>query len=310
MANNSISLDMGDVGNEQPTINNNSQKPNQKVRPIIIYDVQKELKKSTTELSQLFQKWEVHDSIERVTLDKNKNFSVFAKSVIQAKELFEHQKFFQGQKKVNLNSTESLPAAIFKEEVDIDEPKANAYYLRSLGVEDILVLEPKSVKFNADASQPNSSTVKLFFTTFKERDDLVKTGLKLLFRVYKLEPSIRIIQCLNCKQFGHTVSKCDKSQKCARCYFEGDLHDEKNCKQAFCCANCKESHSAFDRSCSYYRKYKKEQLQNIQAGSKRAIVASSSKVMVRNYSEATKASDNSNAEILVILKQQEVNIRD
>jgi hypothetical protein len=152
----------------------------------------------------------VHDSIERVTLDKNKNLAVFAKSVIQAKELFEHQKFFQGQKKVNLNSTESLPAAIFKEEVDIDELKANANYLRSLGVEDILVLEPKSVKFYADATQPKSSTVKLFFTTFKERDELVKTGLKLLFRVYKLEPSIRITQCLNCKQFGHTVSKCDQ----------------------------------------------------------------------------------------------------
>ncbi len=300
---------MGEGGDEQTAANNNGEKPEQKVRPIIINDVQPELKKSTTELSKIFKEWKVYDLIERVTLDKNKNLAVFAKSVSEAKELFEHPKFFQGNKKVNLKATESLPAAIFKEEVDIDELKANVSYLKSLGVADLLVIEPKSARLYADASQPKSNTVKLFFTSFKERDELVKTGLKLAFRVYKLEPSIRIMQCLNCKQFGHTVSKCNKNQKCARCNFEGDLHDEKKCTKAFCCANCNENHSAFDRSCSHYRQFKKEQLLKTQSGTKRATATSPSKDSVRKWSEAAKASDNSNAEILAILKRQEVSMK-
>jgi hypothetical protein len=304
MASSSSSLDIGDEEGHQ--IANNNQKP-EEVRPIIIYDVQDGLKKSNTEQSRLFQEWHVYEHIERVTLDRNKNLAIFAKSINEANELIKNPNFFKGLKKVNLNATESLPAAIFKEEVDIQELNKNGDYLRLMGVEDIIVLEPKSRKLYSDASQPKSDTVKVFFKSIKERDEAVKNGLKILFRVYKLEPSIRIIQCLNCKQFGHTVSKCIKYKKCARCNFEGETHDEKQCRQPFCCANCNESHSAFDRSCLAYRKFKREQLFNIQSEKQRDNRATSSnnKFATRNWSNVTKASGNGNAEILALLNQQE-----
>jgi hypothetical protein len=61
----------------------------------------------------------------------------------------------------------------------------------------------------------------------------------------------RIIQCIRCNRFGHTIRVCRNQTTCGACAGE---HHTKDCQKAATtrkCALCKGNHPAWDRACQY-----------------------------------------------------------
>jgi hypothetical protein len=285
---------------------------NQKVKPIVIYGVTEELKNDQDKQAALYKEWGVLDDIQYIKLDKNNNLLVFAKNVSKAEELYKNSIFFHGLKKRNLNSFENLPAAIIKDNIRFDELNEHVAYIKTLGVVEAIELEPRSRRLYKDAAVSKRTTIKLFFRSEEERDALVYSGLRIKLRIYKLETCVRVLQCLKCKRFGHTESKCSDPRRCARCSLEGDNHEESSCSNSFKCANCKKDHSAFDRFCQEYLNHKKDQLVEHKSKKLQQTVSlhgnsEPPKGMTRLFSDMAKLTPNNNSALIDLLKQQEAN---
>ena len=234
----------------------------EQVRPLIIFEVPDDLKRDSAKQLALYRRLGVEERIKSVSLDRYKNLIVFANTVEDAEYLMKRKDFFEGLKKKNLNDNESKPAAIIK---DITSGTIGEHYesvLEPLGVVEYIWLEPKSSKHYSDAPKPTFTSFKLFFSSIEARDNMVKNGLSIRPIHYRVEPSIRIVQCLKCKSFGHTVSKCQNEKRCARCAATDINHDEAACSAVFRCANCDQAHPVFDRSCKTYLHQKRAQLSN------------------------------------------------
>ena len=72
----------------------------------------------------------------------------------------------------------------------------------------------------------------------------------IIFRVEEFKTTPSILQCFECKGFGHKAPNCTKNQKCAVC---GEAHSHKNCPNKDQirpkCANCRGPHVANYRGC-------------------------------------------------------------
>ena len=60
------------------------------------------------------------------------------------------------------------------------------------------------------------------------------------------------LRCYKCKRFGHVTSKCKHSETSAKCYETG--HKDESCTNAFKCVNCGESHAAYSKKFTVYKK--------------------------------------------------------
>lgn len=74
------------------------------------------------------------------------------------------------------------------------------------------------------------------------------------FEMCKVKPYIPNPQrCFKCQKFGHVISKCRGQERCSNCAEIDHVHTpEQPCHRPPKCANCGETHPAFDRNCAKF----------------------------------------------------------
>ena len=114
------------------------------------------------------------------------------------------------------------------------------------------------VKTGKDRS--NSFTLRLLVHDKGQKIKLIREGLLLDHKLFKLEPHVKITvkQCFKCLGYGHLVADCTNEQCCTRC---GGPHRHKDCpvdRESATCANCSKddkvsaenrNHAALDKAC-------------------------------------------------------------
>jgi hypothetical protein len=269
-----------------------------KVAPIVIYDIEDDYKNNPTQLKNYLQSNNLHSKINYTSTDRNNNLTIFAKSVADAADLMKDASFFSSLRKTNLNDDAHKPAVIVKD-LSYESAKEFETELTELGVVEIIDLAPKTAKLFADATLPKRAQCKLTLQTSAIRENLIKSKLMLGCRRYHVEPSVHVVQCKKCKRFNHTAAKCQHDQACGRCSM---VHDEierdesdmelSRCDLAFCCINCGEGHSSYDRSCKAYQQAKYDALNklNPQARPQENLKRPTSYIQPSaSYSQATNA---------------------
>ena len=92
-----------------------------------------------------------------------------------------------------------------------------------------------------------TNAIVLTFDTPTPKDKVLLLHLALDVNPYIAPP----MRCFKCQKFGHVSSKCKKKDAtCSKCSGE---HPEADCQSTTLkCANCKENHSAYDKTCPKY----------------------------------------------------------
>ena len=102
-------------------------------------------------------------------------------------------------------------------------------------------------------------TVKIVFKNHEALTSALRDGVALgnvIHNVEKMKNTRRVMQCFNCKAFGHPSYQCQKKEP--RCKYCGDGHKDDQCKMrdptrdAFCC-NCRGNHIATSNICPVYK---------------------------------------------------------
>jgi hypothetical protein len=281
-----------------------SGQPSEKVSPIVVFNVDENIKNSAKLLDNYFKEQQLTQFIKFTSVDRHNN-TVFAKTIGDAKTLMEHSNFFDDNEKLNLNENSFKPAAIVKG-LSYSEAKDHEEQLIKFGVVDIINLETKTSRLFLDVEKSKSSSCKLMFDSNEARDKIVKDKLMLMNKRFHVENSVRVAQCTKCKQFGHSSRFCKNEESCGRC--SGHHHGEASCDRAFRCSNCFSDHSAYDRSCKIYQKHKHDQLEKTDKSKKNSMPpqsqanqpVSSSYI---NYSQATAPQQHTSSEFDQLMKK-------
>ena len=109
-------------------------------------------------------------------------------------------------------------------------------------------------------NRSESLTLRLLIHDRRQKEKLVKEGLLIDHKKFKLETHVKstVKQCFRCLDYGHLVADCTGSQSCTRC---GGPHQHRECtvdRDSPTCANCSKDdnisveerkHAASDRGC-------------------------------------------------------------
>ena len=103
-------------------------------------------------------------------------------------------------------------------------------------------------------SRKPTTTVKVICKDKKNRDTLLRTGLRISFCLFKCEPAKPNdipLQCKRCNCFGHVMKFCRaENESCARC---GEQHPTVGCQSpTIKCSNCSSNHEATSKQCPIY----------------------------------------------------------
>lgn len=101
------------------------------------------------------------------------------------------------------------------------------------------------------ATRKPTMTIKIICSDKKNRDTLLRAGLRIsycLFRCEPARPNDTPLQCRKCNGFGHIAKYCRAaSETCARC---GAQHRTTECQAPNPkCSNCGSNHAATSRQC-------------------------------------------------------------
>ncbi|KAJ4428343.1 hypothetical protein ANN_24362 [Periplaneta americana] len=107
---------------------------------------------------------------------------------------------------------------------------------------------------SAQTDKP-TNLVRIFTKDITTADKLLE-GIKLAGRYYRVEPSHETIfhrPCLNCAQYGHTRTNCDKPKTCFKCGKNPDLCNHNRLSQIRYCATCNsDTHYTGQARCPKY----------------------------------------------------------
>jgi uncharacterized protein YdcH (DUF465 family) len=220
---------------------------NNKVAPIVIFDVDTRIKNNPVKLEQMIEKCKLSDAISRIGIDRRKQLLIYPIDEQAAQEILDNNDFFGSHKKINLGKIDNniylvikgLPFSVAKEEFET---------LKEQGIAELIELKSK----NSNEELP---IVKVRLESVNDKKNIYNYGITLGRRVYRAaaifdDPK----QCSKCKGFNHATERCTKDLKCAKC---GEDHDEKECTNASKCANCSQSHNAYYKGCSMFKEAKK-----------------------------------------------------
>lgn len=98
------------------------------------------------------------------------------------------------------------------------------------------------------------TTVKVICKDKKNRDTLLRTGLRIslcIFRCEPAKPNDIPLQCKKCNQFGHIIKYCKAEKEvCTRC---GEQHPTSECHSTTInCSNCKNNHESTSKQCPVF----------------------------------------------------------
>ena len=81
--------------------------------------------------------------------------------------------------------------------------------------------------------------------------------VKISYCLERVEQYIPVsLRCFKCQKYGHHKKACRGRQTCAKCG-EKDLdYMEEDCLKEIRCANCRQDHLVYTRSCDVYKKLK------------------------------------------------------
>lgn len=104
------------------------------------------------------------------------------------------------------------------------------------------------------ASRKFTTTVKVICKDKKNRDTLIRTGLRISFCIFRCEPAKPNdipLQCKRCNSFGHIMKYCKaENEICARC---GEHHPTMGCQSSTIkCSNCSSNHEATSKQCPIF----------------------------------------------------------
>jgi hypothetical protein len=275
--------------NESMVVDNQQAKTSrtEKIAPILVYSIcdpqVKDYSAKRKRVSDEIEKCK-NISIQHLQITTNNNLLIFVDDEKHKQVILNNDSFFPNSKKLDLGAREARPFVLLKG-ISFDELANSNFDLKQIGVED------SSPVLNKENKQLN--IVKLFVKDAAAKATLVaRKTIKIgLFNFSVEDPRGGIIQCRNCKKFGHSESKCRGKYVCPTC---GEQHDS----NAACssnqkkCANCGNDHSAFYKGCSAFQKAKTSKKSNPPVGATTSSSSSFSKTSAstnefhRNYSAA------------------------
>jgi hypothetical protein len=135
-------------------------------------------------------------------------------------------------------------------------------HLSTIGITTIDKLAPKTIYRHQ--TTPKSISIKATCNSLETQKLLLESGIKIGLHTFNVEPYVRTpVQCKKCKEFGHSEKNCENHYSCSYC---SGKHTEENCtSESPICANCKQDHSAYHRSCPVYKRLKDEALKRFYA---------------------------------------------
>lgn len=105
-----------------------------------------------------------------------------------------------------------------------------------------------------------TTTIKVICKDKKNRDTLIRTGLRISFCIFRSEPAKPNdipVQCKRCSKFGHILKYCKTDNEvCARC---SGQHATTECQSNTTkCSNCHSDHQATSKECPTYIEQQKK----------------------------------------------------
>jgi hypothetical protein len=99
---------------------------------------------------------------------------------------------------------------------------------------------------NSHTNKPTNSA-KLTVESKEAYERLLVEKVWIGFCPFKPEPIVKVLQCFNCQQFGHTKATCKNEIVCLRC---SGKHTSKECQSnTLKCNNCGGKHATCARNC-------------------------------------------------------------
>jgi hypothetical protein len=184
--------------------------------------------------------------------DKNNNICITPSSKEAISKILSTPEFFPNRKKIDLNERFSS-YLIMINNLSYELATNNSQTLGNLGidrVEKVIRKDGSEAKF-----------LKAFCSNNEARIKLLNNKIILNHKLYNVEPNVRIKQCDVCLRFGHTSSSENKCKIAT----EKPCTEEPLCKN--CClsqdikVDCLKKHSAFNRGCPIFKKYKSQLIQ-------------------------------------------------
>lgn len=105
----------------------------------------------------------------------------------------------------------------------------------------------------------------LFIFTFSTSK--IPLEIELGYEISEVRPYIPApLKCLQCFQFGHSSSRCDKNKKCINCGDDYHTQDNEKCTRTVRCVNCKSmEHNSISKKCPVF--IKENEIQHIKVKS-------------------------------------------
>lgn len=115
------------------------------------------------------------------------------------------------------------------------------------------------------SSRKPTTTVKVICKDKRNRDTLLRTGLRISFCIFRCEPAKpneTPVQCKRCNNFGHIMKYCKAEKEiCARC---GEQHPSTGCQSTITkCSNCNSNHEATSKQCPVFIERQKKMRRTI-----------------------------------------------
>ena len=98
---------------------------------------------------------------------------------------------------------------------------------------------------------PKLCSYKVSINDEEELTVALRSGIKIGFQLFRVEPWISLIHCFNCQKFNHKSHKCNSDKKCINC--SGSHDREQVCQRKTRCANCGGQHKANYSKCPIKR---------------------------------------------------------
>ena len=136
-------------------------------------------------------------------------------------------------------------------EIDIDD----THFFSNLKQQGI-----SSVERLLNRTKQKTSIIRVTIENKSVEDQVLQRGIRIGYTNYRLTPEIRIMQCYNCQQVGHTAANCKHEAKCMKC---GGNHMSKDCSSSsLVCVNCRGNHAACSRLCPYLKEAEQTKIVN------------------------------------------------